>query len=189
MPENPLPLDPSAPTGLGPATEALWKVYVELNEWVRFADAKAGAILAADMVIVSLLPGALFSKEFRPFATTGSTLAAVAAILGCLGLLASAVLCLWCIKPRIKSRPAGPASLIFFSHIAEGHDDADAFARAARDFDDPEKAYLQISRQVWANAWVADRKHDAVRRAVYGLMFGLAFGVVAWALALERAWS
>src|SRR5512135_1424766 len=46
-------LAPRAPGLSGAATEALWRVYDATSEWIRFADAKAGAILTADALLLA----------------------------------------------------------------------------------------------------------------------------------------
>jgi hypothetical protein len=43
---------PRAPVLSRAATEALWRIYGATNEWIRFADTKACAILAADALLL-----------------------------------------------------------------------------------------------------------------------------------------
>ncbi|HWE40564.1 MAG TPA: hypothetical protein VG406_28710, partial [Isosphaeraceae bacterium] len=41
-------------TSLASATEHLWRIYQVINEWIRFADAKSGALLAACGAIITI---------------------------------------------------------------------------------------------------------------------------------------
>ncbi len=60
------------------ALESIWKTYEMVNDWIRFSDAKAGAILTADGVLVGIFLALLphfFSLSTRKFHTCSSLIA------------------------------------------------------------------------------------------------------------------
>ena len=135
------------------AIDTQWLIYDAINEWIRFADAKAGALLATNGVVAVAALGAI-KENAALFAD--HRLLWWTSLLGVFGLGVSAFFCLDCIRPR--TRAGGPKSLIYFDHIA-GHEDADAYASEARALSNHERAFAEVSRQVWINARVAQTKH------------------------------
>ncbi len=142
------------------ATEHLWRTLQSINEWTRFADAKAGAILTADGVLGTLAASIVkehwtdLSKHgfFRPLALVGGFF-----------LMASAMVCVKCLYP--KTRVTGETrSLLYFHHIAI--DDLNKYLESTEALCDDEKANREVAKQVWANAKVAREKHREVAWAI-----------------------
>jgi hypothetical protein len=161
------------------ATDQQWEIYKYINDQIRFADTKAAALLAANGVLTAALIGVLKDKDafFR-----SHTFVLLLAAVGLLGLLASAGCCLMCIVPRLST--GGPRSLIFFDHIAL-FTGPDTYANSAETMADARQAFQEITRQVWANARVASRKHRWVARAVRWFVPGLLFATI---FAIAVAW-
>lgn len=165
------------------ASTELWKVYGTLNEWIRFNDAKAGAVLTANGVLVGAALTVL--KDNRVF-VLGHSGILIASALALISVVISSVYCLLCIAPSVGSGAA--TSLIFFDHITRQFDKPEDYADAVHDrLTDPEQAFQQISQQVHANATVASRKTRKVYLAVCALSIALIFGGIATLLAAIRS--
>lgn len=166
------------------ATEIQWKVYAIINEWVRFADTKAAALLATSGVLAYITASALTGQRSflinHPFAYE-------AVVLGGFLLLLCAMCSLSCLMPRLGAPRSDPSSKeqplppIFFAHIITYQ--PGEYMKVSSKLADAELAYKQICLQVWANARVATRKHAWVRRAVFFLGAAMLFGVIAAVLA------
>ena len=85
----------------GSTTEPYWKTLATINEWVRFLDAKAVAVLTANAAIGAGLLG-LLKDSAHTLSKYGPSLMAAAAATVC--LLFSVVKCLFCISPTLNNR-------------------------------------------------------------------------------------
>ena len=161
------------------AIEQLWRIYAAINEWIRFADTKAAALLALNGVLVAAAVSPL--KEEWNFLTNHPTVLVLLTLCG-VSLFVSAFYCLKCIQPklRIKPAPASSTSLIFFEDIAV-YESAELYGNAALALSKQEGAFNEISKQVWAVSQVAHAKHRQIHWAVLSLIFGLlcCFGAAA----------
>lgn len=172
--------DPLTPEERATLTEQQWKTFAVINEWLRFADTKAGAILTANGVLAGVAIGVL--KDHRTYLLDHLWITGVATF-GLLAVLGSASYCLLCIFP--KTRIGDPRSLIFFDHIARKFPkDPGAYAQAVLDAAaDRNEPFKQISQQVWANSLVAEKKHRqvacAIRLLIVGLLCCLVLGIAA----------
>jgi hypothetical protein len=133
----------------------LWEIYNAINEWVRFADTKAGAVLAAQGIIVAVaLPPLLENRV----SIVGDCLLCTLLVLSALATLLSVALSLKCVTPRLKVGEA--KSLIFFGHIAQAFNDPDAYHATFERYRNDEKGLAgHIAHQVWANSKVAWTKY------------------------------
>jgi hypothetical protein len=151
-----------------------WAVLGLVNDWVRHAEAKAGATLVATGVTGTALYNLIHNVKHPPFFLAFfSTTAAVFVLLG--GACGAAAL-----RPRLWSREK-PTSLLYFDHIARAFDSPVPYAAALRKLvlaDDDELD--QVAQQVWANARVARRKYRWVGWALVCLLLALiSLGAVA----------
>ncbi|MDQ7903066.1 hypothetical protein RB614_00840 [Phytohabitans sp. ZYX-F-186] len=104
------------------SAEESWKSLQQVNEWIRFADAKAGAVLAASGVLGALLVNAIPRLEDFKIHTTRAVLLALAIV--CIGV--SSLLTLQILAPRLRTGEA--RSLIYFDHVARRYgNDRNAF--------------------------------------------------------------
>jgi hypothetical protein len=155
--------------------ETLWRVYAATNEWIRFADAKAGAILTAEGVLAGAAVTALQGN--KPFLESHILILLLfGAALLC--LLASAGFCLSCIFPSLNFGKA--ESLLYFAHIAEQFpQDHTAYTEQAKIvLQNPQEELNQIGQQVWANAKVATHKNQKIINALRFLLAALVLGVL-----------
>jgi hypothetical protein len=163
--------------------ETGWKALGQVNEWIRFGDVKAAAVLAASGVLGGLLVKQIPAAEDFGNRPAFSLLLAVAIMCdGGAALIATRIL-----APRL--RMGEPRSLLYFDHVARRYaNDAkgfvDNFVRLAAD---EERFARQLAEQLWANSKVARRKYRRVSIAIY-LLGGamLSSGV---AVVLERVGS
>ena len=135
--------------------DRLWQLYCSINEWVRYADAKAGIALGAHAAVFTIaIPQIVGTKSYfleRP--------AVIAVVITALLFAALSVFFgIRCVLPRLKIGEA--RSLIFFAHIAEGYSDSGAFRdHAHQHYKDEDGFSRQVLDQIWANSRVAWRKH------------------------------
>lgn len=153
--------------------ETLWKTYDTVNEWIRFSDTKAGAILAANGVIAGIVLANLASAKdflhknpvFLIFLITG-------VIAGCMSIYFS----IRCLNPTL--RVGEPTSLIFFAHVAQKFEKPSDYEQAvSKAFTDDVQAMAQIAQQVWANSSVAWKKYKAVVWAIRFLELTVLVGI------------
>lgn len=162
------------------AAEA-WKAVGLVNDWVKHAETKAAATLAAAGVMGGVLYNLVKSQ------TTFDCLMRLAApVCGLLIVAAAgcAILALW---PRLAGNES-PTSALYFDHIARKHPHSPIeYVKELRALVlAPDELLTQLGQQVWANARVARRKYRAVG---WGLVFlfsaGAALALVALDLALR----
>jgi pycsar effector protein len=149
-----------------------WKQLQQVNEIVRYADAKAGLILTLNGVLVGLVVVRLQSGFVAEHPVPAAALVVAVALLTIsVGFDIAAVM------PRLFA-PGQQSSLLHFDHVAVAYagrvgDYIDDFVTLAKD---PEQLQREIAAQVWANSMVARRKHRCVQ---WGLRFlGAALAVV-----------
>lgn len=165
--------------------DILWKVLSSTNELIRYADAKAGAVLTADVVLIGAVLSLLKNQMQDVLRLHLSALVLVFLILGCLALAASAVACLVCIIPRFGGQV--PPSPLFFQDIdnelreIEG---TDPFKQRCLELVDPSEEFAQLVRDVRAVSRIACTKYNSVWWSIALLAAGLLAGLIAWALAM-----
>jgi len=155
--------------------ETLWKTYNVINEWIRFSDTKAGAILAANGVIASIVLSKLAeSKVFLDNNTIFFYPLIIGIILTCISIVSAII----CITPTLKIGTKSN-SVIFFANIAENFETYNEYEKKALDvLIDEKHAAAQIAQQVWANSKVALKKYKAVAWATYSLEGTILIGII-----------
>jgi hypothetical protein len=160
--------------------DALWTNYEVLNDQIQFSDAKAGAILAAQGILIGfLIPGI---QETPTEFWSEHPLSLVFQIVGLAMNFITAFYCLWCLSPTLKVKNA--TSLIFFMKAAEfdhPHAYADALEKA---FDDERGSLEQIAAQLWASSRVAAKKYKLMAWATRFFMIGSVASIIGAILGL-----
>jgi hypothetical protein len=152
-------------------TADLWTALSHINEWVRFADTKAAGTLAAD----GLIGGAMLSYFAGPGGGYRSVpVAILAALTGAL-TLASALCCLLCLIPRLRS--GRPSRLLYFQGVA-AFPTADDYRRAVEAALREGGLLGELVDELWSRSRAASLKY---RYATYGIVL-LAGGLVATSL-------
>lgn len=170
------------------ALDFMWQAFSNLNEWVRFSDSKAAAVLAADGVILGAFASLLAGEG------TNALHGTVVVLWLCSILVAtfySACYALWSLLPQLKvnlpkrrSHPTPVAaedssSLVFFMDIDKKFPTSKEFHDKINEaLHDPAKAVQQISQQVWANSKVAAIKYSRVEKSLKGLVIAVPLGFI-----------
>jgi len=155
--------------------EDAWRLLNSTNEWVRFADAKAGGALAGAGVLAGALASAGLSDHYDAAPKGAVVFGALAGI----AALIAAALALFALIPTL--RVGEPVSLIYFEHVARKYKkDTDGHADAVRDLlADNERYFKEVAAQVWANSVVARGKFLASGWALAVLGVGVILAGVA----------
>jgi hypothetical protein len=153
-----------------------WKQLQQVNEIVRYADAKAGLILTLNGVLVGLVAVRLQTNGFLDDHPGSAALLIVAMAL----LTISVGFDIAAVMPRLVA-PGQQSSLLHFDYIGERFagrqaDFVDEFVKLSHD---PDLLQREIAAQVWANSVVARRKHRCVQWGLRFLAGALAVAVIA----------
>jgi hypothetical protein len=151
------------------SSEDLWRTLQQIAEWIRFADAKAGAVIAVDGVMIAFHAGRLDNEANSGLAPTLALCAAmvVAAL--------SALFAVMTVSPR--ARRFGASSALHYDIIA-AHPSASAFHEAATAmYADRDRIDEALTTHVWTLARIAQRKYThaawAIRIAIGAFFLGL----------------
>lgn len=155
--------------------EDAWRLLNSTNEWVRFADAKAGGALAGAGVLAGALATAGLSDKFD----TAPNAAVWFGMLAGVAALVAAALSVYALLPTL--RVGEPVSLIYFEHVARRYRaDTDGHAEAVKELlSDEDRYFKEVAAQVWANSVVARRKFLASAWALTALGVGVLLGGIA----------
>lgn len=155
--------------------EDTWRLLNSTNEWVRFADAKAGGALAGAGVLAGALASAGLSEKVEE-APGGAISFGIAS--GVSAIVAAA-LALYALIPTL--RVGEPVSLIYFEHVARKYrKDTDGHAAAVKELlSDRDRLFTEVAAQVWANSVVARGKFLASAWALTVLSFGVVLAGIA----------
>jgi hypothetical protein len=160
-----------------------WKTLQLVNEWIRFSDAKAAAVLAGSGLLGGLVVHSVPSyQQFGDHLVRSALL-----ILALVCVVTSFLLALMALTPilRAEERP----SLVYFRHIAEDYStDRETFvARFIALAGEEEEFQRQLAEQIWANSIIAKRKFERVR---WGVRFlGVAMTCVGSSVLVARLWN
>lgn len=139
-----------------------------INEWVRFADAKAGAVSGLNGVILTII----LSQYSRP--SLMFTMPSVIFNLGLVLIVISLAVGINAIIPRLNGE--GKGSNIFFEHIAKFQSSGDYVAA----LNDPSyNIEDDISSQSWNNSKVAVKKYESINSSIMLALTGYGF-IVFW---------
>ncbi|WP_328967620.1 Pycsar system effector family protein [Streptomyces sp. NBC_00239] len=168
MEDVPVTEVPSAPESEPPPNpDHAWKALGLVIDWIKHAEAKAGATLAAAGVTGGVLYNLVKDASTPSSWLIASALVCALAVLGA-GLCASMVL--W---PRLRMKE-DPTSLLYFHHIARGHAAGDTYATSLVALTkDMEALVTEIASQSWANSRVAHDKYMWGGRAIRLLLCAL----------------
>jgi pycsar effector protein len=150
-----------------PNPDHAWKALGLVIDWIKHAETKAGATLAATGVTGGALYSLIKDANTPSNWLIASTVLCALAVLGA-GLCAGMVL--W---PRLKMKE-DPTSLLYFHHIARGHAASDTYATSLVALTrNMEVLVTEIASQSWANSRVAHDKYMWGGRAIRLLLCAL----------------
>jgi putative ubiquitin-RnfH superfamily antitoxin RatB of RatAB toxin-antitoxin module len=199
-------LAPEAPPEVGPTSEPdqAWKALGLVNDWIKHAEAKVGATLAASGAVGVMLYNLVKDENAPGFWLSAAAVACTVAIIGAGGSATLALIPRLSIVRVAKERKIqkaikggsdeptqiveDPVNLLFFSNIARHYkDDSPSYIEVLRSMTaDPEELTRQIAHQVHANATVAHRKFAWANRAIMSLVAALGLlGLVATIIGMK----
>jgi hypothetical protein len=149
----------------------LWRTLAVVSEWIRVADAKAGACLAVDGVML-----ALFAARLR--GSPGPSVLATVTLSTATSMAAlSALVAVWTVLPR--ARRLGAMSLVHYGTIA-GFESADQYYVAAStaltDVDDFDR---NLTQHIWTMSRAAAHKYLLVGWTIRLLVTAVTIGILA----------
>lgn len=139
----------------------LWNTYNAIVNWIQFSDAKAGAILATNGVVLGL---AFSNFGFLQPILAKSVVFQLLFLIGGVALYLSLLLCVVCLMPTLAV--GEPSSIVFFAHVAKESKKATDYRDAVNKVFIDSKELDQIADQVWAISTVAWKKYRAVGWAI-----------------------
>jgi len=175
--------DPAVvPTPAQVSADQGWKLLSTVNEWIRFADAKAGAVLAFAGAMGTMLYNLVKGLP----RTTGWLDTSVIAT--CVLLFACALLAGLTIAPRTTDKDAVPDTIsrLFFASITQ-HYKGNRLAyrnEIRRLSEDTEALLVELADQIHANARIATVK---TRRAGWAVRVALAAGALLAVVTIQVA--
>ena len=154
--------------------QRLWQVLLQTNEWVRYSDGKAVALLGIQGVLIGLF--LLFLRDLNQGA--GLTPASTALLsAGIVCILASMVFTFLCLTPRLKS--GGKASPIFFWYVAASFKTPKDYSQyLGENFSTEEQISEVLAEQIHANSRIASVKFRWVSWSTRLTLLGLTFWAV-----------
>jgi hypothetical protein len=178
-----------------PVLEFLWKTHSYTNEYIRFADPKAGILIALAGGLIAALYAAKCHQYCSPTRLDWKEMSWLATFLGACSLVAFVFLGLsvlfngWAVAPRLwrtfvlgvwqrlwKSLNAQtpPPGYVFWGDVLL-HQDGDTYWKAARKLTEDEMGQA-VAKHVYTLAGIANEKFKWVTR---GTMLGYAGAVFA----------
>ncbi|MFI1536749.1 Pycsar system effector family protein [Streptomyces anandii] len=150
-----------------PNPDHAWKALSLVIDWIKHAETKAGATLAAAGVTGGVLYNLV--KDVRS-PSSGLIISAILCAFAVLATGLCAGLVLW---PRLKMKE-NPTSLLYFHHIARGHATSESYAASLTPLTRNMEALVsEIANQSWANSKVAHNKYMWGGRAIRLLLVSL----------------
>lgn len=167
----------------GVRVDFLWKVHSYTNDYIRFADSKAGFVAASVVTLIGTLVAAHAFDHVGWIAPSSWPVHTWIGFLA-LGLLVVSFLCaLLAIRPRLHSTV--PKGFIFWTSVAEHANDL-AYAEECSKLTAHE-IELNVSRHVYTLAGICKRKYFWTNLA---MLIGSAGGALAGGVLLTaHIWS
>ncbi|WP_137145201.1 Pycsar system effector family protein [Mycolicibacterium sp. CR10] len=166
-----------------PDPDQAWKALTLVNEWLRFAEAKAGAVIAAAGVSGGVVYNLVKSVDHPPWPISAMTILCVVFIVGA-GVCAAMVF-----VPRRKNpgQPEDFSNLLFYSHITKQYaNDEPTYADVLGSLTSNRAELTRhIANQVHANSGVAHCKFNWATWGIFAIIgalssLGILAALVGW---------
>ena len=165
--------------------KSLWEIYRLVNEWVRFADAKATAILAINGVILAVIGASI--NDLKGL-LIDQPLVLWLVVFALSFLLVSIVLALASLLPITSSSKI--KSSIFFGAIAQDYDKPTDYQVAVKASLESEKGLAQdLLGQIWTNSKISALKYKYISFATYSLTIAITIGIIVFGIAFYSVLS
>jgi len=142
--------------------EHSWKTLGTINEWIRFADTKAGGVLGIVGIIASIMLSVLAGTSGN--LPSHDPLLFLFLVLGIISGCGSTYFAVHCLNPTLNV--SEPTSLIYFAHIVHKFKTSASYQQAIGKGLADDQMLSQIADQIWANSKVAWRKYRSVTWAI-----------------------
>jgi hypothetical protein len=149
-------------------------VYLSTNEWIRFADTKAGSILAVEGIIA----GVVYSN----LNTIRDQVNQHPLFLYCLlaSIVTGSISFYFSVRCLLPTTHVGDTnSVIFFGQIARRYDSVSSYERGIKNFlANDDHLQGQLTQQIWANSHIAARKFAMVNKSIMFFTLAILFGAL-----------
>jgi len=157
-------------------SEFLWNVHQYINEYIRFADTKAAAVIAWAGAVIGTLVATESHQNFLDGRLWGGTwLIAWVTLLALVLLGIGFVFAILVIAPILTYNRAAPKNLIFWDAI-RAFSSFDEYSTAVRDCNDVEG---RVAQHVYELAGIARRKYRKTQFSIAAAAIGTLFAIVA----------
>lgn len=142
--------------------ENYWKIYLMINDWIKFADVKAGILLT----IYGLISTIVYTNANSVYLNLQVSSFRIIICVGiCLSSIVSITYTFLCINPRLNK--PNIKSIIFFGDIANKFDSFENYYdESVRIVKDDPKLIKQITEQIYTNSLIASKKFHNIKIAV-----------------------
>lgn len=152
----------------------LWKVHGYINEYIRFADTKAGFIVVLDTAIIGALYAIHCQQRFLNTAPIQWSFTALAALFAFIALGLSVVASILVVRPRLNAHSI--KGYIFWESIVE-HGTQEAFESVVLSQTD-ENLTSHLAQHIFILSKIAHRKYFWINLAIcWGTLGGLAAAI------------
>lgn len=161
-----------------PTIDTLWRTYEIINDWIKFSDTKAAAILALNGVIIGVvLTTVLTNLSDAQIYLDNHAFLRRLLISGIILEALSILCCFFCLKPTLWNK--NPSSLIYFGDIRRKYKTSFDYMKAVKEqFTDDDKTVSHITNQIWVNSRIAWKKYVAVGLALVFLTLTICIGII-----------
>ncbi len=155
--------------------EMQWQMYQTVNDWLKFADTKATALLGINGILMGLILANLGSVAI---AVKVDSVSLIVILLAFGSSILSLLFCLNCLNPRVRF--GHDKSLIYFADVAqEFKTSKDYDGELERLFGNNENWRIQLSDQIFTNSIICTKKFKAVSWATRFLVLFIIFLLLA----------
>lgn len=155
-------------------TESLWETLKSVNDWIKFSDTKAVALLGFQSIFLSFILSKALDSEFKEMNSILSYIVLV------VSLILNALSVLWafrCLNPRLKL--IGGVSPIYFGTISEKFSNSREYRDFFKEkFSTEEDIEEELAGQVYVNSTIAWKKFRCVAFTLRFLVASLALWTV-----------
>lgn len=162
--------------------DRLWQIFSSTNEWLRYSDGKAVALLGIQGVLIGLAIAFISSSSSseKPVAST------IFLIIGFVSLVISMFASFMTLSPRLKG--SGKISPIYFGSISVNFKNSDSYTKFLKEnFNTDDKVTDALSEQIHTNSKIASIKFKWVSWSMRFLVIGFVFWVVSVVIELWRS--
>jgi hypothetical protein len=150
----------------------LWKTLSSINNWVRFSEGKAIALLAAQGVLIGVLSKESFGSV-EAMTRAQLILITIAMILNSVSMLFAFL----CLNPRLRLH--GGISPLYFGSISSSFGSSDEYYHYYRQkMSDADSSSKELSGQIFVNSQIAFRKYKYVAYSIRSLFLSIFIWVI-----------